>query len=188
MHYLTCVSFGFVGTLKSFSRVFFLNLTYINKLFRFFLGFLSFIFCGSSSFCSPFCCCLLLFFLCLLVFHLSSSPFIRANICALRIFPFFAPSFFVLPFSSSISVAVSLLGRSSLPFVWISIQCERAAQRNEPKWKCLNERLIGFWWISATHTHTHTRLHRLTELVLLPKKIKYKKRPTKLHTRKLHSD
>lgn len=89
----------------------------------------------------------------------SSSPFMRANICALlRIFPSILLvsvlfCHFCLPAWVALLLSLSLSLPSLLLFLFALLLSD--AQRNEPKWKCLNERLIGFWWISTTHTHTH---------------------------------
>lgn len=176
------------------------------------------LFCGFPSAPFTFCFSYIFFFFCsscLLVFHLSSSPFIRANICALlRIFLLTAtPAPFVLPFSQYFFFFLFL---DSWPFVWISIQCEcRATQRAEMKmfkWK-IDWILMNFgytliltcthvcvyphpdlcWYVCRTHTHIHfpSFLMLVSSFLLLIDKRLAEKRPQKrrkLCTQKLHWD
>jgi len=107
------------------------------------------LFCGSSS--ASFACLFFLSGFAAFWFSIYHHPHLYAQIFAL--YCGFSPTF---PTPTPLCFAI-------FPLFWAAPRCPlygfpfnaNAAQRNEPKWKCLNERLIGFWWISATHRYSH---------------------------------
>jgi len=162
------------------------------------------LFCGSSS--ASFACLFFLSGFAAFWFSIYHHPHLYAQIFAL--YCGFSPHF-PDPHPPLFCHFPSFLGRSSLPFVWISIQCEcRATQRAEMKmfkWK-IDWILMNFSYtqiLTCTLNTSwlmpicvpHTPKHFLLFCILLssfffcsligdPSKI----RPKKLHTQKLHSD